>query len=245
MLAVLRLFDIETPTARTVQSILAIALGTAFTTMAAPNLSVSGLAMIFLSSFSEAGRLVLTQKLLVNSKFSVLEGQYFLAPVASACLLSLAAVLELPNVFAAPAVAEMEGQVNSLITSNTALLFLQVSTLGVLVNYLSYVVIQEVGSLSFKLLGTVRNVGLIAWGVCFMGEELTINQYAGYSISLGGLVAYTIFQYNKQEASRHVNQVISQEEGAVSERNHNDKETSDSPQIYYSEEKGSAQPRSP
>jgi len=241
MLAVLRFFNIEIPTARTVQSVLAIALGTAFTTIAAPNLSIPGLALIFLSSFSEAGRLVLTQKLLVNSKFSVLEGQYFLAPVASVCLLSLAAVLELPKAFAAPAIAQMEGQVNSFIMSSTAYLFLEVSALGVLVNYLSYVVIQEVGSLSFKLLGTVRNVGLIAWGVCFMDEQLTINQYAGYSISLGGLVAYTIFQYKKQEALQRSDRAIPLHNEARAERPDSDKETSDTTQIHSSGEEGPAQ----
>jgi drug/metabolite transporter (DMT)-like permease len=234
MLLVLRIFNIEKPTPRVIQSVLAIASGTAFTTMAAPNLSVPGLLFIWLSSFAEAGRLVLTQNLLVNCKFSVLEGQYFLAPVASASLLGLAAVLELPKALAASggtatAMNEMEGQVNTPVAPGTAHLFVAACVLGVVVNYLGYMVIQEVGSLSFKLLGTVRNVGLVAWGALFMDEQLTANQYAGYGVSLAGFVAYTHFQPSKSQALRPEAASPHEEEGAPSDAHYANKGTSEIP----------------
>jgi len=207
---VLWAFNVEVPTFRVAQSVCVIALGTVLSTLSAPTLSIPGLLFVLGAEIGEALRLVLTQNLLVNSDFSVLEGQYFLAPVASGALLTLAALIEIPKaqeiyIGAADAshnLAELEGGEFNLKDAMGPLeaiahrphLFLAASLVGVLVNYLGYLVIREVGSLTLKILGTVRNVGLVLYGSFFLGERLAPMQYLGYTVSLAAFIAYTHFK---------------------------------------------------
>ena len=80
---------IETPSRPVVLSVLVISAGTAATCSFTPQLSVLGVLLMLLAEFTEAVRLVMTQFLLQNMKFGVVEGQYVLAP-ASAFWLFLA-----------------------------------------------------------------------------------------------------------------------------------------------------------
>jgi hypothetical protein len=83
---------------------------------------------------SEAGRLVLTQNLLCNLSFSVLEGQYFLAPLSSAALVAMSFVYELPKAFAAAQESEGRNPLEAIVAAPH--LFGLAAALGVVVNYL-------------------------------------------------------------------------------------------------------------
>lgn len=61
--------------------------------------------------------------------------------------------------------------------------------------------IREVGSLTFKVLGTLRNIGLVAYGALFMKEPLGGLEYLGYGISLAGFVAYSHFKMTAPAAA--------------------------------------------
>lgn len=52
--------------------------------------------------------------------------------------------------------------------------FFVASFMGIGVNYLSYLVIQYTSSLTMKILGTVRNIILIFYGVLIHGEVWVI-----------------------------------------------------------------------
>jgi hypothetical protein len=55
---------------------------------------------------------------------------------------------------------------------------------------LAFAVIKLTGSLTQKVLGTVKNILLVFYSVLFMGEHVTVRQWVGYNISLIGFVWY-------------------------------------------------------
>ena len=73
------------------------------------------------------------------------------------------------------------------------------ASLGFLLNVLAFAVIKLTGSLTQKVLGTVKNILLVFFQVLFMGESITARQWAGYQVSLLGFVWY---QYQKITAAR-------------------------------------------
>ncbi|CAE8626215.1 unnamed protein product [Polarella glacialis] len=176
-------FGLERPSMPVLGSVVLIALGTMVTAAAAPEWSI-GLFFTFGAEVSEALRLTLTQLILSSRKFSVVEGQYILAPVVSACLLIGGSFTELPHAWESGALrAPLE----------YPLLFLWAAVLGIGVNYLSYLVIQTAGALTLKVLATLRNIGLIGYGIAVLGEQVSSEQAMGYSVALVGFVGYTYF----------------------------------------------------
>ena len=75
-------------------SIVVISIGTAATCSFTLELSFIGLMVMFISEGAEAVRLVLTQFLLKNLKFGVIEGLYVLAPASAFWLFTASLVLE-------------------------------------------------------------------------------------------------------------------------------------------------------
>merc|ERR550537_960527 len=131
---------------------------------------------------SEATRLALTQFLLQNLKFSVIESQYILAP-ASALSLIVASLL-------------FEGR--AMIADNSwaivvahPLDFFLACTLGLAVNLLSMAVVKTTNSVTLKVLGTARGVGLVLYGIVFFGEQVTMQEALGYVLTLVGFAMYT------------------------------------------------------
>jgi drug/metabolite transporter (DMT)-like permease len=64
------------------------------------------------------------------------------------------------------------------------------ASLGFLLNLLAFAVIKLTGSLTQKVLGTVKNVLLVLFSVFFMSEQVTLQQWIGYQVSLLGFVWY-------------------------------------------------------
>jgi hypothetical protein len=137
------LAGIEKPSKPVIVSILVISVGTAATCSFTPQLSILGLFVMFLAEATEAIRLVLTQFLLQNLKFGVIEGQYVLAPATAFWLFLTSAFYEFP--------AMMKAGAFTTIFMNP-LTFLAASTMGLGVNFLTYLVIQATSSLTMKVM---------------------------------------------------------------------------------------------
>lgn len=175
--------NVDIPTRPVIFSVIVIALGTAMTCSFTADLNVLGILIMFSAETAEAIRLILTQYFLQNLKFGVVEGQYVLAP-ASAFWLFLASFLY-----------EFEDMKNAgafSIILQYPLYFLVASSMGLAVNFLSYLVIQSTSSLTMKVLGTLRNILTIFLGVFFFNETIKLNEWIGYLVALLGFVAYNM-----------------------------------------------------
>ena len=64
------------------------------------------------------------------------------------------------------------------------------SVAGFALNVLAFAVIKLTGSLTQKVLGTVKNVLLVVFSFFFMQEVITARQWVGYQVSLLGFVWY-------------------------------------------------------
>ena len=73
------------------------------------------------------------------------------------------------------------------------------ASLGFVLNGLAFSVIQLAGSLTQKVLGTVKNVLLVLWSVVVLHERVSLRQWVGYQVSLLGFVWY---QQQKLNAKR-------------------------------------------
>jgi drug/metabolite transporter (DMT)-like permease len=72
--------------------------------------------------------------------------------------------------------------------ANSIMMF--AASLGFLLNLLAFAVIKLTGSLTQKVLGTVKNVLLVVFQFLFMGESITWRQWIGYQVSLLGFAWY-------------------------------------------------------
>ena len=97
---------------------------------------------MFLAELTEAVRLVMTQFLLQNMKFGVVEGLYVLAPASAFWLFLASAWYEF---------RDMSNKGAFLVVAANPLTFLAASTMGLGVNFLSYYVIQATSSLTMKV----------------------------------------------------------------------------------------------
>lgn len=181
MLAALRL---ESPTLPVIVSVGLITIGTVITAASAPEWNSTGIAMMVAATFGEALRVALTQFLLTSCNFTVLEGQYVLAPSVSMALFLAAAPHELPHALASGTFQKLSAYPAQ---------FAVAAALGVAVNYLSYMVIKGTGALTMKVITTLRNIVLIVYGSLFLGEAISTEQGVGYSVALVGFVGYTMF----------------------------------------------------
>lgn len=142
---------LETPSIQVVSSIIVICLGTAFTCSFSPQLNIFGILVMMLAEWAEAIRLVLTQFLLQNLKFGVIEGQYVLAPASALWLFAASFITEF---------SQMRKDDAFTIILNNPIAFLAASCMGLLVNFLSYLVIQATSSLTMKVRGLTFIISL-------------------------------------------------------------------------------------
>jgi len=177
------LMNVETPTNYIMVSVVIISVGTAATCSFTPELSLVGLAIMFSAEILESIRLVLTQFVLQNLKFGVVEGQYVLAPPSALWLLLVSIVFESHSMYEKKA---------WLIIVDNPFIFFCASSLGLAVNFLSYYVIQATSSLTLKILGGVRNIATIVAGVLRYGELVDYREGVGYTIAFAGFIMYSM-----------------------------------------------------
>lgn len=65
------------------------------------------------------------------------------------------------------------------------------ASLGFLLNLLAFAVIKLTGSVTQKVLGTVKNVLLVIFSVMFMGEQVSWRQWLGATPNLRRLLSTT------------------------------------------------------
>lgn len=190
------LAGLEVPSRGVVLSILGIVVGTVMNCAGSVDYTIYGLFLMFGAEFFEAVRLVLTQFLLKNKKFSVIEGQYWLAPASAVSLLSLSVLTEWSEIYAT-------GKYTFLFDPRYRWYFFLSSTLGLFVNLSSFLVVQTTSSVTLKILGTVRNAGLVVFQVLFAQEIITANQFGAYMVTLVAFGFYNYFnmQKGKQQGS--------------------------------------------
>lgn len=189
---------IEVPTMPTTYAVVVISIGTAMTCTFSPQFNPLGLLVMFCSILSEAIRLVLTQHLLQQLKFGVVEGQYVLAPASAFWLFLASLCFESYSMVTTGAF--------QLLLRNFHYFFIA-SMLGVVVNFMAYAVIQNTSSLTMKILGTFRNIITIVLGVLLYEEHIPINEAGGYALALSGFLMYNASKLGMLEKSQCLNTV--------------------------------------
>jgi len=181
MLGLLYLYGVEKLTTPVVMCVVAISCGTAVSVSAEPNISPIGLALQLGAMWTEALSVVITQWLLQNMKFGVMEGAYVLALPGAAVLFFAALFVEGPEVYSKSSYKAV---------AKKPFLFALAMFLGVAVNMLAYLIIKHAGSLTSKIIMTLRNIGLVVYGMLVFGEVVPTKEWAGYAITLIGFAGY-------------------------------------------------------
>eukprot|EP00472_Partenskyella_glossopodia_P014798 CAMPEP_0197515944 /NCGR_PEP_ID=MMETSP1318-20131121/892_1 /TAXON_ID=552666 /ORGANISM="Partenskyella glossopodia, Strain RCC365" /LENGTH=223 /DNA_ID=CAMNT_0043064427 /DNA_START=399 /DNA_END=1070 /DNA_ORIENTATION=+ len=176
----LHVFNIRKPSGKVLAAVLGIAVGTLMSGYGELNFNIIGVVSMLSAQFAEALKLALTEKLLKNLKFDVVESLCYIAPAATFWVFLAALILELPK---------MDAETLQLVLDNK-FLFLVSGLLAIGVNTINSVVIKFTGSLMMKLLATSRNASLVMFNVIFMAEKVSSLQFCGYCISLVGFLAY-------------------------------------------------------
>jgi drug/metabolite transporter (DMT)-like permease len=144
-----------------------------------PHVTIIGLLVMLLTTSFEAVRMVLTQYLLKDLKLGVVESQYFLSSSTAMCLFTASALTEIPQMIQARGFYILYEQFG---------VFALAASLGILVNYLTYFVIQLTSSLNLKILGMFRNILLIMVSIFMYQEKVTTNEIIGYGVALIGFI---------------------------------------------------------
>jgi len=137
------------------------------------------------SSITEAIRLVLTQFALQDCKFTLLEGQYFLAPAGAACLLTLSLFWEAPQLLATNGLS---------VVFKRPFDFMLAGSLGLGVQLVTSAVIQLTNSVTVKVLSQFRNALVVLAGVFVYSEQVSTVQLFGYLIAVSGIIRYGFLQ---------------------------------------------------
>ena len=164
-------------------SVLMVSCGTGLATLIESGtgaFSWLGFACIFFSTFLEAVRVVMTQQLLGSLRFNAVEVVVWLGPPIAVIL------------FTASFIWEAEGLMKygfALIQAKP-LWYLGAVSLGFVVNVAAAMGIQTTSSLTFKVVGCVKNT-LVVWCGILLGDHVGGLQMLGYSVSLAGFLLYS------------------------------------------------------
>ena len=187
---VLIITQLERPTEQTVLGVLILTIGTVMAAYGEIAFQWIGVVMMFSSEFSEAFRMAVLQYLMGSLKFELIEGLYIMAP-ASLFFLVIGIL-----VFESNALLEENGV--GKITSNP-LMYMLAAMLGFAVNFLTLGVIKSTSSLTFKVMGQVKNTVVIWLSVVLFGSDITSIQVVGYTIAM---VGFAVYQRGKMQQAK-------------------------------------------
>jgi hypothetical protein len=122
--------------------------------------------------------------MLQQLNFSVIEGQYFLSPASAFWLFFASIIFELPQI--------VDKKIYIIIFIENFHCFLFSCLFGVLINSLSFFVIQCTSSLSLKIIATIRNQFIILIQIFMFSEVVNLNQCIGNIIAVIGFVSYNL-----------------------------------------------------
>lgn len=145
--------------------------------------SFFGIFILALASLAEVFKLLITQLILQDQKMSVIESHHLLSPPSVFFLLIASYFFEYDEF--------MKREAYNIIF-NYKLIFLFAIIIGVFVNYITSLVIQKTSSLTMKILGIVRNLFLVFYGIFIKNDSISTNQIYGYSIVTLGLILYNL-----------------------------------------------------
>jgi len=185
VLVVMLILGTSRPSRSAVFCVFVIIAGTVLEVKGEMHATVLGLILMAVSEVVEALNLVLTQILLQEKKFTVMEGMYVLQPPSAACLFLVAAFYEWPAMV-------RTGHVGLIVQHSWC--FLAAALFGLAVNFVSMLLVQVTSSLFCKILNTARSVGLVYFGVLVYGEECGFLELVGYSVALLGFAGYNYVQ---------------------------------------------------
>ena len=174
------------PKLPTLLSVLMISVGTAIASYGELHLNWTGVVIMLASVYSEALRLMLTQRMLTHKRFHVLVGLYHLAPTSAFFLAVLAAAVEAPLMNFAKLRAELPGSAPLLVAA---------FSLAFLVNTSSYLVIKRTNVVMLKLLAISRNAFVVVSSTFLFDETVTLWQVFGYCVTLVFFLSYTYIQF--------------------------------------------------
>ena len=139
-----------------------------------------GFACIFFSTFLEALRVVYTQQLLSSLRYNPVEVVVWLGPPTALIL------------FTASYIWEAEGlmRVGFSLIKAKPLWYLTAVSLGFVVNVAAALGIQKTSSLTFKVVGCVKNTAVVWFGI-LLGDRVEGLQFLGYTVSLLGFLLYS------------------------------------------------------
>jgi len=174
-----------------IASVTLIAVGTGGATAVetgAPSWSTIGAALFVGSSFTEAARVVGSQRLMTTHHFSSLETLVYVSLPASFLLIGASLLTEgtgklLLGAGLAGARAALEP---------VQLQLAYAAVLSFAVNLTSVWAIGSTGSLTFKVAGCLKNLAVIWYSVAVSREHVSGGQVGGYLVSVAGFLLYTI-----------------------------------------------------
>lgn len=163
-----------------------IAFGTAVASWGELAFSLVGFLIMVSSEFCEAIKLAAMQYFLGNLKLQLMEGIYYFTPAGFIWMAAFILPLELER---------MRREAAWQIVAANPAAFLGAATLGFCVNLLSFGVIQSTSSLTFKVLGQLKNVAVVLSSVVLFASVVSPLQAVGYTVSIAGF-----FLYNKAKS---------------------------------------------
>jgi len=178
-----------------VLSVLMIAAGTGLSALiesSTPSFHLVGFIAFMISAVTEAGRVVWFQVALGDLKYNVFETMLYLSPITGAILGAMSLLTEWDGLTA-------PGGGFAKIWASPGL-YSAALGMSCLVNLTTFIAIRQSSSLTFKVVGCVKNAVIVMAGVLFMGEAVSLWQVVGYSLSLAGFFVYSAAKMNAAPA---------------------------------------------
>lgn len=152
-----------------------------------PSFSMVGLLMFTTSCATEAARVIYSQLLLGPEKFNTAEVLVYVSAPCAALLLGSSFLFEWQGVVA----------LGPKLLADSPLSFLMPFVISFFVNLSSYYAIATTSSLTFKVAGCLKNVGVVWYGAAVHAEHVSVVQMLGYLISVSGFILYSTHQMNQ------------------------------------------------
>eukprot|EP00931_Biecheleriopsis_adriatica_P064891 TRINITY_DN39565_c0_g1_i2.p1 TRINITY_DN39565_c0_g1~~TRINITY_DN39565_c0_g1_i2.p1 ORF type:complete len:374 (+),score=57.86 TRINITY_DN39565_c0_g1_i2:39-1124(+) len=185
IMAVAYLAGLQIPSQGELGCVVLIITGTLFEVRGETHATITGLSLMFMSELFEAVNLVLSQRMFTSSKLTVVEALYIVSPVSAGCLALLITVHELPRM-----ASTLDGASFLAVLPDLCI----AATLGLLVNFFGFTVLQATSAVTFKVLNIMRGLGVIIVGIVFYGEDCSLLEALGYGVSICGFCGYSYFQ---------------------------------------------------
>jgi hypothetical protein len=151
---------VESPTPMLIFAIVMISVGTSVSSYGELHFSLVGVVVIMAAQFAEGIKLILSQILMSNLKFSVWEGLYYMGPAAAVWLLVGCAIHEIPDI--------LEKEDWKKVFKRPEL-FILAALGGFCVNLAVFLVVKTTSSLTLKvLLSNLQQFACVCVAVCLV-----------------------------------------------------------------------------